>query len=106
MWDMTIHPLRGPTFSLTLIAFFNQCGLPPNPPPLGPSVLTGTPPRVYPFWGIARSLTHRPVSGSDTICNSQVHLSSKGKAQRGQYLLAVDLGRYSQERGRGQGLGI
>ena len=38
-------------------------------PPLGPNVFTGTPPRVYPFRGTARRLTHRPVSGSDTICN-------------------------------------
>ena len=42
---------------------------PPNPPPLGPSVLTGTPPCVYPLRGTARRLAHCPVSGSDTICN-------------------------------------
>ena len=38
-------------------------------PPLGPSILTGTSPRVYPLWGIARRLAYRPMSGSDTICN-------------------------------------
>ncbi|KAG7016605.1 putative RNA helicase SDE3 [Cucurbita argyrosperma subsp. argyrosperma] len=37
--------------------------------PFGASVLTGTPPRVYPLRGIARRLTHHPVFGSDTICN-------------------------------------
>ena len=37
--------------------------------PLGPSVLTDTPPRVYPLRRTARRLAHRPVSGSDTICN-------------------------------------
>ena len=44
-------------------------GLPPNPPPLGPNVLTGTPPRVNPLRGTARRLAHRPMSGSNTICN-------------------------------------
>ena len=44
---------------------------PPNPPPFGPSVLTGTPSRVYPLRGIARRLANRLVSGSDTICNRQ-----------------------------------
>ena len=44
-------------------------GPPPNPPPLGPSVLTGTPPHVYPLQGTTRRLAHRPVFGSDTICN-------------------------------------
>ena len=42
---------------------------PPNPPPLGPSILTGIPPRVYPLWGTVSSLAHSPVSGFDTICN-------------------------------------
>ena len=41
----------------------------PNPPPLGPSVLTGTPPHVYPLRGTASLLTHCPVFGSDTICD-------------------------------------
>ena len=35
----------------------------------GPSVLTGTPPRVYPLRGTTSSLAHCLVSGSDTICN-------------------------------------
>ena len=51
-------------------------------PPLEPSVLTGTSPRVYPLWGTTRRLAHRPVSGSDTICNGSIHpyqiLSSLG----------------------------
>ena len=44
-------------------------GPPPNPPPLGPSVLTGTPPHVYPLRRTARRLAHRLVSGFDNICN-------------------------------------
>ena len=35
--------------------------------PLG--IVAGTPPCAYPFWGSASLLTHRSVSGSDTICN-------------------------------------
>ena len=42
----------------------------PNPPPSRPSVLAGTPPCVHPLRGSAFSLTHCPVSSSDTICNS------------------------------------
>ena len=45
-------------------------GPPPNPPPSGTSVLTGTPPRVYPLRGTTSSLAHCLMSGSDTICNS------------------------------------
>ena len=66
-----------------------------NPPPSGPSILAGTlsflqlmwdRPQIYPLWGpasilthrlmsthlrgTARRLTHRPVYGSDTICNA------------------------------------
>ena len=40
-----------------------------NPPPSRPNVLTDTSPRVYPLWGRVRRLAHRPVSGSNTICN-------------------------------------
>ena len=69
MWDLTIHPLQGPASLLTLVPFSNRCGTPPNPPPSGPSILTGTPPRVYPLRGTTSSLSHRSVSGSDTICN-------------------------------------
>ena len=42
---------------------------PPNPPPLRPSVLVSTPPRVHLPQGSASSLAHCPMSGSDTICN-------------------------------------
>ena len=45
-------------------------GSPPNPPPLGPSALTGTPSRVYPLRETARRLAHRSVFGSDTSCNA------------------------------------
>ena len=45
-------------------------GPPPNPPPLGPNVLTDTPSRVYSLWGTARRLAHRLKPGSDTICNA------------------------------------
>ena len=44
-------------------------GPPPNPPPLGSSVLTGISPCVYPIRGTVRRLTYRPVSGSDIIYN-------------------------------------
>ena len=43
---------------------------PPNPTPSGPSVFTGTPPRIHPIRGSVFLLAHRPMSGSDTICNS------------------------------------
>ena len=60
-------------------------GPPPNPPPLGPSVLTGTPPRVYPLQGTARRLADRSVFGSDTICNdpdlSLADISFRGSPQ-------------------------
>ena len=44
-------------------------GPPPNPPHLGPTSLLA--PRLVstPLRGTARRLAHRPVSGSDTICN-------------------------------------
>ena len=42
----------------------------PVHPPSGFNVLTGTPSRVHLFRGLASSLTHCPVSGSDTICMS------------------------------------
>ena len=68
MWDSFLPPIN--------------VGLPPNPPPLEPSVLTGTPPRVYPpswnsekadlqsmwditihpLWGPVSLLAHRLVS--------------------------------------------
>ena len=146
MWDITIYPLRGPVSSLTFVPFFNRCGTTTKSTPhFGASVLTGTPPHVYPLQGTARRLTHRPVSGSHTIYNAPnpplanivlfglsfsdfplqtrfkalrgspnialfglsfsdfplqtrfkaLRGSPKGKIQRGQYLLAVDPGRYS-----------
>ena len=61
--------LRGPAFLLTLFPSSNWMRPPPNPPPLGPNVLTGTLLRVYPIRGTARRLTHRLTSGSNTICN-------------------------------------
>ena len=42
-------------------------GSPPSPLHFGASVLTGTPPHVYPLRGTTRKLTYRLVSGSDTI---------------------------------------
>ena len=69
MWDLTIHPLRGPASSLTLVPFSNRCGIPQSTP-FRANVLVGTPPRVHPLQGSASSLAHRPESGSDTICNN------------------------------------
>ena len=37
--------------------------------PLGPSVLTGTPPRVFPLRRTTSLLAHSPVSDSNIICN-------------------------------------
>ena len=60
-------PLQGPTSSLALVPFFNQCGTPTNFTLLrGPSVLAGTPPVSTPFgeqppcWHIARCLALIP----------------------------------------------
>ena len=70
MWDITIHPLpSGPRSLLALIPFFHRCGTTTKSTSFRVSVLTGTLPCVYPLWGIARRLTHRPVTGSDIICN-------------------------------------
>ena len=68
MWDLTIHPpswpsilvdtppgpLQGPAFSLALVPLSNLCAFSQSTP----------------FRGPASSLTHRPVFGSDNICNS------------------------------------
>ena len=45
-------------------------GPPLNPPPFGASVLTAHHLVSTPIRGTTRRLTHRPVSGSDTICNN------------------------------------
>ena len=42
----------------------------PQSTPFGPSVLAGIPPHVHPLRVSVSSLGHRPVSGSNTICNS------------------------------------
>ena len=55
MWDLTIHPIWGPASSLALIPFSNRCGTSTKSTPLRASVSL---------------LTHRSVSGSDTICNN------------------------------------
>ena len=47
-FNLTIHPLQGPTFSLVLGPFSKDEGS-PNPPPTRPSVLASTPPYVHPF---------------------------------------------------------
>ena len=62
-------PLQGPTSSLAHVLSPINVGPPPNPPPSGANILTDTLPRVTPFQGTSSSLAHRPVSGSDTICN-------------------------------------
>ena len=85
MWDITIHPPSGPSvltgtpphvYPLRGTARRLAICSPPQSmwditiyPPSGPSVLTGTSPHVYPIWGTARRLAHRPVSGSNAICN-------------------------------------
>ena len=62
-------PLSWPRSLLALIPFFNRYETTTKSTSFGASVLTGTPPCVYPPWGIARRLTHCPVTGSDIICN-------------------------------------
>ena len=62
MWDLTIHPFQGPAFSLTLVPFSNRCGTLTKSTPLGPSILNGTLPRVYPLREIASLLVHCPIS--------------------------------------------
>ena len=47
----------------------NRCGISQSTP-TRPKVLAGTPPRVHPIQGSISSLTHRSMSGSNTICNS------------------------------------
>ena len=58
---------HGPVFSLALVPFSNRFGTPlPNPPHSGTSVhLMSTPLR-----GSVSSLACRPMSSSDSICNS------------------------------------
>ena len=70
MRDLTIHPLRGLASSLALISFSNRCETSQSTPPSGSSVLASTLPRVHPLQGLASILSHCPVLGSDTICNS------------------------------------
>ena len=60
MWDLTIHRVS----SLALVSFSNRCG-----------TLQSTPVGDQcPYWHTTScptpSLVHRPVSNSDTICNS------------------------------------
>ena len=70
MRDITIHHPSGPSVLAGTLSFLQSMwDCPEIYPPLGPSVFTGTPPRVYPLRGTARRLAHRPVSGSGTICN-------------------------------------
>ena len=78
MWDLTIHPLRGSTSSLTFIPLSNQCGISQSHPPSGSNVLAGTCSSLQSMWdliihppsSLVSSLAHRLVSGSDTICNN------------------------------------
>ena len=70
MWVLTIHLLRGPASSLALIPFSNRCGTTTKFTPLqGPAYLLAYRLVCTPFRGTASSLAHRPVSGSDIICN-------------------------------------
>ena len=67
-WDLTIHPVREPASSLTLISFSNRCGTHQIYPPSRLNILTGTSTHVHPLRGSASLLAHRPVSGSNVIC--------------------------------------
>ena len=67
MWDLTIHPLSGPSILVDTCSLLQSMWDPPNPPPTESSVLAGTAPHVHPLRNSASSLAHRPVSGSNTI---------------------------------------
>ena len=63
MWDLTIYLPSVLWVLVALVPF-------PNPPPFGAQhpcwhIASCQPP----VWGLASLLAHRPVSGSDTICN-------------------------------------
>ena len=58
-----------PSVSLALVPSSNRCGTPQSTL-LRLSVLVGTPPCVHPLQNSASLLIHRPVSGSNIICNS------------------------------------
>ena len=59
-------PFRAQRSRWHFVPFSNRCR---TPPPLRPSVLTGTLPRVHLLRSLASSLTHHLVSDSDIICN-------------------------------------
>ena len=75
------HIVRYLALPNCFVLFPNQCGISTihvlfssptnvghhNPPPSGPSVLSGTSPRVYPLRGTTKRLTHRPVSSSPQL---------------------------------------
>ena len=52
MWDLTIHPPPGPSVLAGIRSLLIDVGS-PNLPPLGTSVLAGTPPRVHPPSGFS-----------------------------------------------------
>ena len=69
-WDITIHLHSRPASSLALFLSSNRCGTATKSTPLrGPtSLLAHRFVSTFLRW-TARKLAHRPVSGSDTICN-------------------------------------
>ena len=69
MWDLTIHPPLGSSVLAGTCSLLQSMWDSPIYSPSGPNVLIGTPPCVHPLLGSASSLAHRPVFGSDTICN-------------------------------------
>ena len=77
IWDLIIHPLQGPASWLTLDLFSNRCGTLQSTSFLGPVSLLAHRLLSTPFRGSTFSLTHRPVSGSDTIWNSPKPTASR-----------------------------
>ena len=65
-------PPSGPSVLVGTLSFLRSMWDHPQIyPSSGSSVLTGTPPCVYPLRGVVRKLTHRPVFDFDIICNDQ-----------------------------------
>ena len=70
MWDLTIHPPSGPSVLAGTRSFLQSMWDPHQIHPLrGPTSLLAHHLVSTPLWGTASSLTHHPVSGSDTNCN-------------------------------------
>ena len=76
-WDLTIHSLSGPSVLAGTCSLLQLMWNPPTHSLWGPSSLLAHRLVSTPLQGSASSLTHRSVSGSDTICNKPKSTASK-----------------------------